>query len=245
MSPFEAAVAALDAGDIAALRVVPEHLLHQRLENGRDDYFALPYLLWFVAENPIRTRTPPANIVDVTRLLLERGAEGRDYALELVVSGQVSRECGVQLDLIDVLVEAGADPDCLDPALAHRENAAAARLLERGAREALVASVCLGRPYDLAGTTPEERQIAFSGAALHGRVDALRDLIAAGVDLNAFNPSDWHSHSTALHSAVDSGNVEAMRLLAAAGADLTIEGTLFHSTPRGWAIHLLGSDPFV
>jgi len=62
---------------------------------------------------------------------------------------------------------------------------------------------------------------------------------------SAFNPPDWHSHSTALHSAVDSGNVEAMRLLAAAGADLTIEGTLFHSTPRGWAIHLLGSDPFV
>ena len=141
-----------------------------------------------MAENPIRNGTLPANIVEVTRVLLERGAEGRDYALALVVSGQVSRECGVQLDLIDVLVDAGADPNCLDPALAHRENAAAERLLERGARETLVASVCLGRPYDLADSTPEERQVAFAGAALHGRVDALRELLTAGVKIDAFNP---------------------------------------------------------
>ena len=242
---FEAAVAAIDAGDVAALRDLPPHLLHTRHENGRDDYFARPYLLWYVAENPIRTGTLPANIVEVTRVLLERGAEGRDYTLALVVSGQVTRECGVQLDLIDVLVEAGADPNCLDPALAHRENAAAERLLERGARETLVASVCLGRPYSLDGTTPEERQIAFAGAALHGRVGALRDLLTAGVKINAFNPPGWHAHSTALHSAVDSGNVEAMRLLAASGADLTIEDTIFHATPRGWSLYLKGSDPFI
>ena len=242
---FDDAIRAIDAGDIAALSDLPAHLLHTRLDNGRDDYFARPYLLWFVAENPIRNGTLPVNIVEVTRVLLERGAEGRDYTLALVVSGQVPRECGVQLDLIDVLVDAGADPNCLDTALAHRENAAAERLLERGARETLVASVCLGRPYSLDGTTPEERQVAFSGAALHGRVDALRQLLTAGVRINAFNPEGWHSHSTALHSAVDSGNVEAMRLLAAAGADLTIEDTLFHSTPRGWAIYLKGSDPFI
>jgi ankyrin repeat protein len=241
---FEAAVAAIDAGDVTAIAALPSHLLHTRFENGRDDYFARPYLLWYVAENPIRTGTLPPTIVEVTRVLLERGAEGRDYALALVVSGQVSRECGVQLDLIDVLVDAGADPNCLDPALAHRENAAAQRLLERGARETLVASVCLGRPYSLAGTSPEERQVAFSGAALHGRVDALRELLTAGVRINAFNPEGWHSHSTAMHSAVDSGNVEAMRLLASAGADLTTEDTLFHATPSGWALHLKGTVPF-
>jgi hypothetical protein len=242
---FDDAIRAIDAGDITALRHLPAHLLQSRLENGRDDYFARPYLLWFVAENPIRNGTLPANIVEVTRVLLERGAEGRDYALGLVVSGQVPREQGVQLDLIDVLVDAGADPNCLDPALAHRENAAALRLLERGARETLVASVCLGRPFSLDGTTPEERQVAFSGAALHGRADALRQLLTAGVEINAFNPAGWHAHSTALHSAVASGNVEAMRLLAGAGADLTVEDTLFHSTPRGWAIYLKGSDPFI
>jgi hypothetical protein len=213
-------------------------LLRTRFENGRDDYFARPYLLWYVAENPIRTGTLPENIVEVTRLLLERGAAGRDYALALVVSGRVSRECGVQLELIDVLVGAGADPNCLDPALAHGENAAAQRLLERGARETLVASVCLGHPYSLEDSTSEERQIAFAGAALHGRVDALRDLLTAGVDINAFNPPGWHAHSTALHSAVDSGNVEAMRLLAAAGSDRSIRDTRFDGTADDWSAYL-------
>jgi peptide-methionine (S)-S-oxide reductase len=228
---FAEAVRAIDAGDLGALRALPPAVLHARLENGRDDYFARPYLLWFVAENPIRNGTLPANIVDVARVLLERGAEGRDYALGLVVSGQVPRECGVQLDLIDVLVDAGADPNCLDPALAHRENAAAQRLLEHGARETLVASVCLGRPYDVSAATPEERQVAFSGAALHGRVDALRDLIAAGVDLNAYNPPGWHAHSTALHSAVDCGSPAAVQVLVDSGADRSVKDRLFDATP--------------
>src|SRR5690349_14565158 len=123
---FAEAVAAIDNGDLGGLRtLLAEHpsLLTERLENGREDYFARPYLLWFVAENPIRHGTLPANIVELTGALLDAGADGRDYALALVVSGQVSRECGVQLDLIDVLVAGGADPNCLDPALAHRENA--------------------------------------------------------------------------------------------------------------------------
>ena len=236
---FDAAVAAIDAGDLSALAALPRDVLHTRVENGRDDYFARPYLLWFVAENPIRTGTLPANIVAVTKLLLERGAEGRDDALGLVVSGQVPREQGVQLDLIDVLVDAGADPNCLDAALAHRENAAAERLLERGAHETLVASVCLGRPFTLGdATTAEERQIAFSGAALHGRADALRKLIAAGVDVDAFNPEAWHAHSTALHSAVDAGSAEAVRVLLAAGADASIKDRLFDGTPLDWARYL-------
>jgi peptide-methionine (S)-S-oxide reductase len=245
MTNFEAAVAAIDAGDAGALRpLLTPALLRARLANGRDDYFARPYLLWFVAENPIRNGVLPANIVEITRLLLEAGAEGRDYALGLVVSGQVPRECGVQLELIDVLVGAGADPNCLDAALAHRENAAAERLLERGARETLVASICLQRPYDLAATTPEERQVALAGATLHGRADAIRDLVAAGVDVNAFNPPDWHSHSTALHSAVDSGSVETMQALVDAGADLTIRDTLFDGTPPDWANYLKRPNPF-
>ncbi|HEY6891426.1 MAG TPA: hypothetical protein VI300_26705 [Solirubrobacter sp.] len=235
---FEDAIRAIDAGDLDALRDLPPHLLRTRLENGRDDYFARPYLLWFVAENPIRNGVLPANIVDVTRVLLEAGAEGRDYALELVVSGQVPRECGVQLDLIDVLVDAGADPNCLDSALAHSENGAADRLLERGARETLVAAVCLGRPYDLAASTPETRQVALAGAALHGQADAIRDLVAAGVDVNAFNPLNWHAHSTALHSAVVSRSSEAVQALIDAGADRTIKDTLFDGTADDWARYL-------
>jgi ankyrin repeat protein len=238
---FAEAVAAIDNGDLGGLRALlaahPE-LVSARLENGRDDYFARPYLLWFVAENPIRHGTLPANIVEITKALLDAGAEGRDYALGLVVSGRVPREAGVQLDLIDALVDAGADPNCLDSALAHRENAAAERLLERGARLTLVAAACLGRPFDATAATPEQRQVAFAGAALHGQADALSELIAAGVEVNAFNPEGYHSHSTALHSAVDSGSADAVEVLLAAGADRTIKDTLFHGTPDDWFQYL-------
>jgi peptide-methionine (S)-S-oxide reductase len=238
---FAEAVSAIDSGDLGALQALLSahpQLLRQRLENGRDDYFARPYLLWFVAENPIRNGVLPANIVELTRALLEAGAEGRDYALGLVVSGQVPRECGVQLELIDVLVDAGADPNCLDSTLAHSENAAAERLLERGARETLVASVCLGRPYDLAASTAEERQTALAGAALHGRADAIRELVTAGVDIDAFNSPGWHSHSTALHSAVVSRSPETVQALIDAGADRTIKDTLFDGTADDWSDYL-------
>jgi ankyrin repeat protein len=238
---FAEAVAAIDNGDLGALCALlaahPE-VLSARLENGREDYFARPYLLWFVAENPIRHGALPANIVEITRALLDAGAEGRDYALALVVSGRVPRDAGSQLGLIDALVEAGADPNCLDPALAHRENAAAERLLERGARLTPVAAACLGREFDATAATLEERQVALAGAALHGRADALRALIAAGVEINAFNPDGYHAHSTALHSAVDSGSADAVEVLLDAGADRTIKDTLFHGTPDDWFQYL-------
>jgi peptide-methionine (S)-S-oxide reductase len=144
----------------------------------------------------------------------------------------------VQLALIDALVDGGADPNCLDSALAHRENAAAERLLERGARLTPVAAACLGKAFDFAAATPEERQVALAGAALHGRAGALRELIAAGIDINAFNPDGYHAHATALHSAVDSGSAEAVDVLIAAGADRTIRDTLFDGTPDDWFQYL-------
>jgi peptide-methionine (S)-S-oxide reductase len=238
---FAEAVAAIDAGDLAAIAALPPELLHEREENGRDDYFARPYLLWYVAENPIRNGTLPANIVAVTRLLLERGAAGRDYALGLVVSGRVPRECGVQLELIDALVEGGADPNCLESALAHHETAAAQRLLERGARETLVASVCLGRPFDLGPHSPEERQVALAGAALHGRADAVRALAAAGADVNAFLPESWHPHCTPLHAAVLSRDQATFDALLAAGADRSVKDRIHDGTADDWVRYVWGS----
>ena len=112
------------------------------------------------------------------------------------------------------------------------------RLLQRGARLTLVAAACLGRDFDAAAATPEERQVALAGAALHGRADALRALIAAGVEINAFNAPGYHEHSTALHSAVDSGSADAVDVLIAAGADRTIRDTLFDGTPDDWFQYL-------
>jgi hypothetical protein len=149
---IQEAVHAIDTGNIKELEHLLEthpHLVRDRLDYVGDNhwYFGRPYLLGFIAENPIRNGKLPTQIVAVTRLLLATAArespenfrEQIEYALGLVCSGRVPRECGVQIELIDLLVDAGADPgSALLSALAHKENAAAERLLQRGAELTLL-----------------------------------------------------------------------------------------------------------
>jgi hypothetical protein len=250
---FREAVSAIDAGDVSALeRLLAAHprLVRERIDGG-EGYFRRPYLLWFVAENPVRNGTLPGNIAQVTRAILQ-AADGQrvdslreqiDYALELVCSGRVARECGVQHELIDVLGDAGADPDgALIPALAHRELAAAERLLERGARLTLLAAVCTGRSDDIARlvrtASADQRQAALAGAAFYGQAETLAVLIDLGVDLNAYSPPGFHPHATALHHAVDAGSLGAVRALVDAGAELGRRDRIYQGTPLDWAEHL-------
>jgi len=250
---FQDAVSALDAGDVSTLESLlslhPE-LVRDRIEAG-EGYFRRPYLLWFVAENPIRNGTLPRNIAEVTRTILkavERHAvdtlqEQIDYALALVCSGRVARESGVQREVIAVLGDAGADLDgALLPALAHRELAAAEQLLERGAVLTLLAAVCTGREDAVVrlarSASAGDRQTALAGAALYGKAASLALLIPLGLDLNAYSPAGFHSHGTALHHAVDSGSLEAVQVLAEAGADLGIRDHIYQGTPLDWAEHL-------
>ena len=254
---FRDAVAAIDAGDVNALGrllATQPRLLRDRLNYG-EGYFHRPFLLWFIAENPVRNGRLPANIAEITRTILDAaGHEGVDtlqeqvdYALGLVSSGRVPRECDVQRELIDLLVDRGASPDsALLTALAHREVAAASRLIERGARLTLTAAVCTGRNDDVARLAPlatkDERQLAFAAAALYGQAQALTRLITLGVDLNAYSPRGFHPHATALHHAVDSSSLEAVRVLVTAGADLGIRDRIYDGTPLDWAEHLERSE---
>lgn len=242
---FAEAVAAIDAGDVAALRRLlaeDPHLVRERLDEPTEGYFARPYLLWFVAENPIRNGRLPANILDVTRAILAAAPHDQevlDYAVELVATGRVPRECGVQLALIDLLLDAGARPRGVHIALAHHEIAAATRLLERGAPLTLAAAIGLGRKDDAAHLAPaataDERQIALAAAAFFGDAAALRMLIALGVDLNAWCPAGFHAHSTPLHQAVFSGSLDAVKVLVEAGADTAVRDRVYDGTPLGWA----------
>lgn len=256
---FREAVAAIDAGDVDALeRLLAEHpkLVRDRLGDGYGGdkdfrYFREPYLLWFVAENPVRNGKLPGNIAQVTRTILDAAKrqgidsfrQQVDYTLELVASGRVPREQGVQLELIDLLVEAGADPDqAMRAALAHQETAAVQRLLDRGARLTLPAAVCTGRRDEIARlastASAEERQAALTCAALYGDPDALSALIEHGVDLNAYSPEGYHSHSTPLHHAVASGSLAAVKALTEAGASLDTKDRSYQATPLGWAEYL-------
>ena len=242
---FDEAIATIDAGDAAALeRLLADdpRLAHERLDEPTEGYFARPYLLWFVAENPVRNDKLPPNIAEVTRAILRAAPHAQgvlDYAVGLVATGRVPRECGVQIELIDVLLDAGARPGNIDTVLAHREIAAAKHLLDRGAPLTLAAAISLRRKDDAARlaktATPAERQTALAAAAFYGDAAALRMLIALGVDINAYCPAGFHPHSTPLHQAVACGSLEAVKVLLEAGADMTTRDRINDGTPLGWA----------
>ena len=256
-SPFRDAVSAIDRGDVAALEQLLA--LHPSLVRDRADYgegyFSQPYLLWFVAENPVRNGSLPANIGEVVRTILraarkegvEKLTEQADYALGLVCSGRVPRECGVQNELIDLLVAAGATPDnSMTTALAHRELGAVDRLFHHGATLSLLASTCLGREEDVRRLAPlaskVERQAALVGAAFYGEIDSLRVLLSHELDVSAYSPANFHSHATPLHHAVASGSLRAVTLLVEAGAQLDVKDRIYQGTPLGWAEYLHQAD---
>jgi peptide-methionine (S)-S-oxide reductase len=260
---FRKAVSAIDAGDVAALgQLLKEHpeLLRERLESPGDwlrkqvdgaleGYFQRPYLLWFVAENPLRNETLPANIAEVAGVIIEaaRGdvvpslQEQLDYTLGLVVTGRVPRECGVQRALIDVLIDAGARPGSGNGALGARNLEGVEQLIARGAPLTLATALCLGRFDEAARLAPlanaDHRQTALVAAAFNGMPEAVRMLLALGVDVNAHS-SVIHPHATPLHHAVDSGSLEAVKLLVEAGARLDTRDHIYDGTPLDWAEYL-------
>jgi len=258
---FEAAVTAIDGGDLARLEdLLLQHpeLVHQRLEepgawlrdkigDALEGFFARPYLLWFVAEDPVRNDILPENICDVARTIIraarreevETLQEQVDYALTLVAWSSVAEKCGVQLELADVLADAGGSlVGVPEEALVNGHVAVARHLVDRGAPVTLASALLFDHWDDavrLAGTAPlREKQRTFVLAALHGRSDVLSFLIRRGVDVSA--PSeDLYSHATPLHHAVCSSSLEAVRVLVEAGADLSARDEAYHATPLGWA----------
>jgi ankyrin repeat protein len=254
MTPqFQEAVAAIDRGDVTELdRLLAAHpeLLRERGEHP-EAYFRRPFLLWFVAENPVRNGRLPANIGEVVRTIVEAARRGRvdtlprqlDYTLSLVSSGRVPRESGVQAQLIDVLVDAGADPtEALEPALAHRELAAVEHLFRRGAKPTLTAAACRGDVSAIERLAPDagrhELQAALIGAALYGWPQAVAPLLRHGADVNGYGPDSFHPHATALHQAVYTGSLDTVKALVEAGASLALKDGIHEGTPLGWAEHM-------
>jgi hypothetical protein len=270
---FERAVSAIDAGDVAGLerqladepRLVRERLespgawLCDKVGGALDGFFQRPYLLWFVAEDPVRNGKLPANIGRVAQAIIAAAQqmhadnlqEQLDYALRLVCWSWIARECRVQTDLIDVLLDAGAAVDGRDvyggrygthsdSAIYNKNFAAAVWLLERGAAVTLTTALCLERWADverlLPAATLEEREDAFVQAAMNGQAEALRHMLSAGVAPTTVSTRN-QSHGTALHHAVWSGSLDSVKVLVEAGADLAPRDTLYDGTPLGWAMH--------
>jgi peptide-methionine (S)-S-oxide reductase len=267
---FRAAVSSIDTGSVRELdRLITAHprLVNDRLDapgawlrekvgNALDEFFQRPYLLWFVAEDPVRTGTLPANIADVTQTIIEAARrlgvpnlqEQLDYALRLVSWSWITRQCDVQIALIDVLVDAGASPDGNpDNALVNGNFAAASHLVKRGAPLSLSTALFLERWDDVSrlaqAADARQKQFAFVLAALKGKAEALRRVIPLGVDVNGVS-QDLYSHASALHHAVHSGSLEAVKVLVAAGAHLHARDTVYQGTPLEWAEYSAGKPAY-
>jgi peptide-methionine (S)-S-oxide reductase len=261
---FHRAVELIGSGDVPALEgLLSEHpelarerltspgaWLRDKIGGALDGFFKNPYLLWFISEDvPVHGRLPE-NIAEVTRTILRTARdspgfqEQLDSTLRLVCWSGTAQRCGVQIELLDTLVDAGASPhDGPNNALVNGHTAAAEHLTARGAVLTLASAICLGR-WDsarglAASASDSEKQFALVLAALNAKADAVKWMIEMGASVN--RPStDLYSHGTPLHHAVCSGSLATVRALVEAGADPGARDTAWSGTPLGWALHYLG-----
>jgi hypothetical protein len=250
---FREAVEAIDAGNLPLLQHLLEtnpQLVRKRLDYPTKGYFKNPYLLWFIADNPIRHEKLPANIDEITGLLIkfarqnaqESFQEQIDYTFDLVQTGRVPRDCGVQIDLIDLLIDNGATAGNAHGALTNGNIEAAKRIIERSGKLTLTAAICLDRMDDMKRLLPEatidDKQVALMAAAYYGKPEIILLLIKSGVDVNAYIDKGFHTHASPLHQAVSSGSLETVKLLVEAGANPDATDKIYNGTPLGWAMHM-------
>ncbi len=244
---FRHAVDLIDAGDVAGLRAyLKQHpkLVHQHVVFEGGNYFRNPALLEFIAENPVRHNRMSSNIIEITRTILDAGPSKAaiDETLMLVSTGSVARECRMQVPLIDLLCDYGANADAaLRAAVLHGELDAAKALIDRGAKVDLPVAAALGRTEEarrlLASASHEERHLALSIASDYGHIEIVRLLLDAGENPNRYNPVGGHSHTTPLHQAAGAGHEDVVRLLVERGAKLDLRDVLWRGTPADWARH--------
>lgn len=257
---FEAAVEAVISGDIATLQdMVREDPSLARARSVRPHHATL---LHYVAANGVedeRQRTPP-NAPEVVKALLDAGADVHATAdmygekcttLSMLVSSTPPAEAGLQAQLAEMLIDAGAAMDdwpgtkwqpALLTALAFGYLDTAKMLVRRGARvDRLPAAAGLGLADIVARLLPDadaaERHAALALACQHGHVDVARLLLDAGEDPDRHNPEGLHAHSTPLHQAALAGHLGVVRLLVERGVRIDIRDTMHHGTPHDWAVH--------
>jgi len=253
---FKAALRAMEAGDLEGVkRILAEHpyLATARAEEEgwfAGPYFKHPYLLEFVAENPIRTGKLPGNICAIAQVVVdafnhkghkEHKGEAITKTLGLVASGSVARECGVQVSLLELLVKNGADAtEGLNAAVMNGEMQAAEAMLRLGAKPDLVAAAGLGLKerlvelLDAAGEVPKERLGAILAAAIrHGHWNTAEVILDRGFPLD----EEVQQSGTALHHAAWSGHRDICERLIARGADLKRKDRQWQGTAADWARH--------
>src|SRR5262249_6282504 len=150
---------------------------------------------------------------------------GESTTMPMLVSSSHPAEAGVQVALVDVLVDFGASVEPrgegnwtspLMTALVFGMLPAADALVRRGAKITNIAEAAgLGRIDDvkrmLATASVETRHCAFAISAQLGRTEIVRVLLDAGEDPSRYNPPAMHAHSTPLHQAVAGDHDDTVR----------------------------------
>ncbi len=263
VSQFESAVDAIVGGDLdtlkALLRESPELV---RTRSSREHRSTL---LHYVSANGVedfRQKTPK-NIVEITKLLLDAGAEvnaesdaygGRSTTLGLTATSCHPEAAGVQLPLMDLLIERGAIMDGPDTGSAvngclHNGRGEAAEFFaNRGARLDLEAAAGVGRldavkrSFDDAGglkptATPQQLRDGFTWACEFGRPSVIEFLLDHGMEVNA----KLKEGETGLHWAAYEGHANTTRLLLGRGAGVDAIDDTHGGTPLGWALYAWGN----
>jgi ankyrin repeat protein len=263
VSQFEAAVDAIVNGDLAPL----EKLLNGNPEliPARSTREHRSTLLHYVSANGVedfRQKTPK-NIVGIAKLLLDAGADvnaesdaygGRSTTLGLTATSCHPQDAGVQIPLMELLIERGATVDAPDGGSAvnaclHNGRGPAAEFLAgRGARLDLEGAAGVGRLdivksyFTDAGAlkSPEmQRQMmdGFAWTCEFGRTSVVDFLLQRGVDPAA---KLRHHGQTGLHWAAYGGHVDTVKLLLERGAPVEAKDESYGATPLGWALYSWG-----
>ena len=208
----------------------------------------------------------PQNIVDIARLLLASGADvnaesdaygGRSTTLALTATSCHPEHAGMQIPLLDLLLEHGASIDGPDRPSAvnsclHNGRAQAAELLaRRGARLDLEGAAGVGR-LDIVKTfftedgilkppaTQQQMKDAFAWACEFDRASVVDFLLQHGMDVDA---KLRHHGQTGLHWAAYGGRPDTVKVLLERGAPVDVKDENYGGTPLEWALHQWSNSP--
>lgn len=264
VSNFEAAVDAIVSGDTGTLAKLLHD--HPELVRARSTREHRSTLLHYVSANGVedfRQKTPK-NILDITKMLLNAGADvnaesdaygGRSTTLGLTATSWHPQNAGVQLPLMELLINHGAiidGPDggsAVNGCLHNGRGEAAEFFANRGARLDLEGAAGVGR-LDVVQSffnddgslkptaTEEQMKDGFAWACEFGRTSVVEFLLEKGMKIDARLK---HHGQTGLHWAAYHGHAGTVEALLRRGAPVDVTDS-HDGTPLGWALYGWGTE---
>ena len=264
VADFEAAVDAIISGNLTTLKKLLKK--NPRLARERSTREHRSTLLHYVSANGVedfRQKTPK-NIVEITRLLLKAGADvnaesdaygGRSTTLGLAATSCHPEDAGVQLPLMDLLIDEGAiidGPDggsAVNGCLHNGRGEAAEYFASRGAHLDLEGAAGVGRLdvvksfFDDNGSlktsaTEQQKLDGFAWACEFGRTSVIDFLLQKGVSVDT---KLRHDGQIGLHWAALGGHSEAVRLLLERGSPVEVKDETHQGTALDWALYGWGN----